>query len=89
MNKTTLTPKTNCPYCGAKLDAATPAYQKEIVPDPGSVSMCVMCCEWLVFTEDLKLRKPTPEERTEFSQIPELIRVQQVGRMLAQKRNQN
>lgn len=37
------------------------------VPRPGDVSLCLRCCEWVVFDEALHLRKPMPQESVEFA----------------------
>jgi hypothetical protein len=57
------TKDTHCPYCNTELTAAAIVNaEDDPKPDPGDLTMCFMCGEWLVFTEDLDLRKPNDEE---------------------------
>ena len=59
-------PAPTCPYCGYLCDAAASALNLEdTVPEPDDYSLCFACGEWLVFTADLGLRKPTDDEFTE------------------------
>ena len=60
----TRTPKSNCPFCLHKLDAAMsgdPAHP-DVMPKPGDFSVCISCASILVFTDDLRLRAPNPGE---------------------------
>lgn len=42
-----------CPSCGKDLDGATPVGDdKEIVPEPGDVTICVYCATWLRLADD-------------------------------------
>lgn len=56
-----------CPYCGAALDAATPARPEDAreMPEPGASTICIECGGWLIFEKRLRLRKPTEDELIE------------------------
>jgi hypothetical protein len=56
-----------CPACGHPIDAAgTPEPGDDYVPAPGDVSICFGCGFVLIFTQNLKLRAPTPDEYLSF-----------------------
>ena len=50
-----------CPNCGGLLDGASGATGKQ-KPVPGDLSICLHCTEFLVFKDDLKLRKLTEDD---------------------------
>lgn len=50
-----------CPSCGGLLDGASGATGKQ-KPAPGDLSICLHCTEFLVFKDDLKLRKLTEDD---------------------------
>jgi hypothetical protein len=79
-------PVSKCPHCGTKLDAATPMCDPTHVPDPGSVSLCLRCCQWIVFDETLHLRKPSPEESVEFANDPMFQRLLAISIRVARQR---
>ena len=62
MGKTERLPEQRCPACGKVLDAATVVDQPQATPKPGSVAICLDCAYVAVFTDELTLRDPTPEE---------------------------
>lgn len=80
MKPETNLPVTFCPYCGTRLDAATPALGKGITPSPGDASLCLRCSAWLVFDGDLRPRKPTDAENRVFARDQKMRRVQRVAR---------
>ncbi len=45
----------DCPTCGADLNAATAMSDPESSPSPGDLSLCIKCGELLVFDQDIKL----------------------------------
>lgn len=51
-----------CRECGRKNNAVTSVEPGQIVPEPGSVSVCFGCGAITLFDENLKLRPPTAEE---------------------------
>lgn len=54
-------PQGPCPHCGAELNGALNPIDDH-APAPGDATICLECAEWSIFTEDLHLRLPTPEE---------------------------
>jgi hypothetical protein len=38
------------------------------MPSPGDLSLCFKCGEWTVFDQDLKHRKPMPDEYDEIAE---------------------
>jgi hypothetical protein len=70
-------PPVKCPYCGYKMDAATGVFDGEgHSPTPGSISICLNCGKVAVFTEELGMRLPTPEEAIEFATDERIIKAQ-------------
>lgn len=59
-------PASPCPCCGARLDGATrvdgPGLRKGI-PEPGALTVCLLCGEILVIGVGLVLAKPTAAQR--------------------------
>ena len=54
-----------CPSCGKRMDAAAFANNAQHVePESGDVSICFHCGQFMVFDDDLRLRLPTPAERS-------------------------
>lgn len=76
-----------CPHCGAAHEFSTGVYQDEsFKPEPGNVSICIKCSKTSVFTDELKLRKPTPEEALAFSTDRRILQAQIV--MSGMERNE-
>jgi len=48
--------ESKCPVCGASLDGATDP-TGDATPKAGDLSVCAYCTEFLVFNEDLTVRK--------------------------------
>ena len=61
LGATTRIPASKCPTCGAPLSAAT-GLEGGRGPKPGDVTQCIRCAELLIFTNKLRLRKPTEKE---------------------------
>lgn len=61
------TKETICPYCAKMLGAAT-GIGNHGSPRPGSISVCIDCRKWSVFTQGMTLRKILIDE------VQELIR---------------
>jgi hypothetical protein len=51
-------PKSRCPFCDYKLDAASGGG----TPSPGDISVCIGCASPLRFADDLTVRVMTPAE---------------------------
>jgi len=65
-----------CPVCGEKNDGYTKAYGSENAdPEPGNVSLCVYCLAVGLYTDDLQLRRATPEELKGIMADPEFRRL--------------
>jgi len=54
-----------CPYCGKENHKATNPLGSDIIPPPGSLSLCIGCAGISIFNDDLTTRKPTEEEKEE------------------------
>jgi hypothetical protein len=76
----TRTPKDKCPKCGKTFDATTGAYDNNIVPRKGDVTVCIKCGEILVFKEDMRTRLPTEKEIRIFSLDKNVMQLQLVVR---------
>jgi hypothetical protein len=64
-------PKSRCPYCDKRLDAATgPGVGR---PRPNDWTICLGCAQLLRFNYDLTVRKPLADETAScFALYPEL-----------------
>ena len=53
-----------CPVCGHKINAASHLSDPEIyaTPNAGDNTVCIYCCVWLVFRDDLTMRRMTSRE---------------------------
>lgn len=68
-----------CPYCKHKLDAATEAFgDKDTLPMPGDVSVCIKCGGFLRYTKDMSLRKLEHDEFVHVLEIEEKIKLLRV-----------
>jgi hypothetical protein len=74
MFKEFVTPKAECAHCGYKIDRAANTVRNE-KPHPGDFTICMACAKVLVFNEDLKLRKPSPEETERANKNPWITQV--------------
>lgn len=61
---------THCPWCGRRHDFHSSTDNPLKRPKPGNLSICWGCHQLAVYTEDLGLRRPTPDEATEAAQNP-------------------
>jgi hypothetical protein len=70
--KTTRLDQDHCPYCGHGLDSATMVDPRVSppTPQPGDASVCIACGMLLVFDDDLKLQRPTPDLLTQMLADP-------------------
>lgn len=52
-----------CPYCAAALNGVAASDGTDQSPNPGDMTMCVMCYRISVYTKGLHLRKPREHEK--------------------------
>jgi hypothetical protein len=52
----------DCPNCGATLDAATCVTSDTVQPSPGDLTLCIYCGHLMAFGDDLSFRKLTDSE---------------------------
>lgn len=72
-------PSCPCPFCKAKLDAASwvPDGGPPATPRPGDVTVCAYCLAVLMFDGDpLTVRIPTVKEFEELAELPEVREAQ-------------
>lgn len=72
---------TRCPHCGCAHDVTSavvrgadlPQLKREPIPHDGSISICVQCRRWSIFSYMTPggLRVPQPEEVEAFTNSPE------------------
>jgi hypothetical protein len=61
--KTVKMPTQQCLYCLARIDSSSPKPGNDApTPGDGDVTVCFLCGGLMVFTNELKLRLPTPQE---------------------------
>jgi glutaredoxin len=54
---TTRMPKSNCPVCDTRLDAATTVDgTPDVIPKEGDISLCISCTSVLEFDDNLELQ---------------------------------
>lgn len=76
-----------CPYCLSVHDA-TSAIGSSAEPSPGDISLCITCCEYSFFDDDLSLRKPTSEEEVKLRNSPSAQRMKmQASRLIKKHRS--
>lgn len=86
-------PRSACPHCGHEVDAASAINNPGIFrnPEPGDTTVCIECCGWLIFRDDLSLRTMSAEEQVglEESERQALVKltraVRQVHELQAQR----
>jgi hypothetical protein len=54
--------KTTCPICKATGTDFTPVDAKTRTPKPGDIACCANCSTLIVFSQDMSLRRATPED---------------------------
>ena len=79
--RTTRLPADACPYCGHPLDAAS-SRDPQARPSPGDETLCIECGEWLVFGDELRLRKPSDDELVKIGLDPDAQLVRRAWRNL-------
>lgn len=63
MAVTTRLTETRCPWCEHRLDAATGTDDEPHRPEPGDLSVCIMCASILMFDQELIPQKISEDER--------------------------
>ena len=83
MNRTEISH--TCPHCQSEHELTSNLMGKEGGgPSPGDASICITCCEFSVFQDDLSLRKPNEEEAKALD-TPKIKRAQQVAREMVKR----
>jgi len=72
--KTSVTKESSCPDCGKKLNGATD-FEKDNVPKPGDIGICIHCQGIHIFSATMTRRLPTEEEIAELPLL-EISRLQ-------------
>jgi hypothetical protein len=78
---THLMPVTPCPYCNVPNDAATNPEGEDGPPNPGDVTICLSCGEFLLLDADLRTVKPNDDELIELGADP-MCRLMRMGWVL-------
>lgn len=77
--RSTATITVTCLGCGKVNDASTPIAGDAVLPEPGSVSICMDCAAVAIYETnpdgDLYLRWPTGDEQTGLAEEPMITRV--------------
>lgn len=56
-------PSSPCTHCGKMMNDATSLDgDEDYRPEPGNVTLCIYCCNIMVYADDLTLRDPTAAE---------------------------
>ena len=72
-------PSTVCLGCGEKIDGATKVSgvgEDDSSPDPGSITVCLMCGHIQAYDDDLRLRELTPVEQLDIAGDPRILAIQ-------------
>lgn len=72
-----------CAFCRKRVDRCS----GQAKPAPGDVTVCIGCGNVSVFTEKLKLRKPTAAELKEITEDPRIKEVQKAIRVVKHEFN--
>ena len=67
MNRESILPESSCPNCNRKMDRATGIRDRDDVPEPGSISICICCAAINEYDDDLRLRLLPEDELKEIS----------------------
>ncbi len=68
-------PEAWCPTCRAIVDARTPiGTVAPRAPDAGDIGICFYCGAVNIYTDDLQLRSPTPDELAVLQQNPFIMK---------------
>ena len=52
-----------CPVCDSGFDAASAVDGEDLTPEPGDITICLYCGEWMMFDDDtLPTLKPSAAE---------------------------
>lgn len=77
----------HCPYCNHGHQLASSMSNPEARPKPGDISICVECCNVLVFNDDLTTRKPTPLELDNALKNAEVVKLRKIMQYERRKLN--
>jgi len=77
-------PPTACLGCGVRIDGATHVGEEDSAPDPGSITVCIMCGHIQAYDEGLQLRELTLEEQLDVAGDPRILAIQRT-RAIAEK----
>lgn len=78
-------PVSKCLSCGIANDAATPV-GGDYEPEPGSITVCLLCGHVMAYAEDLQLRELTREEQIEMAGDERILAIQWGRKKLGIKR---
>jgi hypothetical protein len=70
--KSTSVPESICLNCGHRLDCVG-SLTEETAPSAGDVTLCINCSHIMLFTNELRLRNPTPAELDAISKQDEVF----------------
>jgi hypothetical protein len=94
MAVTTRLTETWCPWCEHRLDAATGTDDEPHSPEPGDLSICIMCASILMFDQELIPQKISEDERRQILlEQPDLVealdRAQRIVRLVDRRQPPN
>jgi hypothetical protein len=68
-----------CLHCGETLDGAT-SIDMDDAPDPGDITVCLLCGHIMAFADDMTLREPTDAEAKDAAGDPRILAIQAARR---------
>lgn len=69
-----------CINCRCDLSAHTNIIDREAMPTPGDVAVCLYCGHIMIWEEDMELREPTDEEAFSMAGDPDLVNAMRLVR---------
>ena len=65
-----------CPYCSAHADRQSNFFEdRSPGPSEGDISLCFKCGSLAIFSYDMSLREPTPDEYVEFTKDDRVLKL--------------
>jgi hypothetical protein len=68
-------PESKCPECGTELNMASSVGTKS-KPEPGDMTVCLICGHYMAFDKDLSLRDLTDDEILDVAHDPRIVAIQ-------------
>lgn len=75
----------HCLNCNEELGGSTESRLRNIIPRPGSLSVCLYCGHLAIYADDMNLRELTGNEIVEVAGNEEVLRAQNITRQFRER----